>query len=144
MDRRSPTAWQIGDGDPERAGRGETQQMSLLLADAQGVLDVLRQAGQHLGPGRAREQHQGVAGSERPNPDALRLCCRGYMACADQHYVEPVWPQRYAGLNGLQLEPSVDGSFLAFAVHEFSTRNRGFCAIEEAIWRAGDDARPLI
>ena len=56
---------EIGEGDSERAGGSDA-----IAGDAaddaaarrrQGVFDVLRQAGQHLGPGRAREQHQGVA-----------------------------------------------------------------------------------
>ena len=43
--------------------------MTLLLADGKEFSDVLRQAGQRLGPGRPREQHQGVAAN------AERLAC---------------------------------------------------------------------
>ena len=60
---------EIGEGDSERAGGSDA-----IAGDAaddaaarrrQGVFDVLRQAGQHLGPGRAREQHQGVGRATR-------------------------------------------------------------------------------
>jgi hypothetical protein len=39
----------------------DTQQMMLLLADAKDFGILLRQTGQRLGPGRAREQYSGVA-----------------------------------------------------------------------------------
>ena len=50
------------------------------------------------------------------------------------------------GLNGLQLEPSVDGSILALwsCLHTLRPGTGSFRATEEVVWRAGDDARPLI
>ena len=50
------------------------------------------------------------------------------------------------GLKGLQLEPSVDGSLLAFVILSSDSfeLEPGFRATEEMVWRAGDGARPLI
>ena len=79
----------------------DTQQITLVLADAKDFSIILRQAGQLLGPGGAREQHQGLdtlpgrSSARRPGRPGHRL--RNTSCGQRRPDGRTTWPERLSG-----------------------------------------------